>query len=257
MNPIKKVLLKIDFLVWLVQRYRRLTKQIFNRNKKCFEGKNALEIGGPTPLFMNKNPIPIYNILKSCDNVNWSDDNVWSSIKHGADYIVNSKKYGKQIILDSSDLSNIKKESYDLILSSHSLEHLANPLKALFEWYRVLKPDGYILIVVPDKRYTYDRLRPLTEFKHIIDDYNSGIGEDDNTHFSEVLELHDLTNDGNVDNYPEHERRTLNNFETRVVHHHTFDEKLLNNLLTHVGFKIIDNQVFRPYHIVAVATKAE
>ena len=257
MNPIKKILVKIDWLVWLVQRYRRFTKKIFYQNKKFFEGKNALEIGGPTPLFMNKNPIPVYNILKSCDNVNWSDDNFWSSIENGADYIINNKKYGKQIILDSTDLSEIKKESYDLILSSHALEHLANPLKALFEWHRVLKSNGYILIVVPDRRYTYDRLRPLTEFKHILNHYNSNICEDDNTHFNEVLELHDLTNDGTVDSYAEHERRTLNNFETRIVHHHTFDEKLLNDLLIHVGFKIIDNQIFRPYHIVAVAKKDE
>jgi len=255
MNTIKKILIKIDLLVWLVQRYRRLTKKIYNRNKKYFEGKNALEIGGPTPLFMNKNPIPVYNILKGCDNINWSDDNFWSSIENGADYIINNKKYGKQIILDSTDLSKIKKESYDLILSSHALEHLANPLKALFEWYRVLKPNGYILIVVPDRRYTYDRLRPLTKFKHILNDYNSNIGEDDKTHFNEVLDLHDLTNDGTVFSYTEHKRRTLNNFKTRIVHHHTFDNKLLNDLLIHVGFKIIDNQIFRPYHIVAVAKK--
>jgi SAM-dependent methyltransferase len=251
----KKLLLKLDWLVWLVVRYRKLTKKLFYKNRKCFEDKTALEIGGPTPLFMNSNPIPVYNILKRCDNINWSDDNLWSSIEDGADYIIENRIYGKQIILDSTDLSKIGKESYDLILSSHALEHLANPLKALFEWYRVLKDDGYILIVVPDRKYTYDRLRPLTEFEHILNDYNSNIMEDDTTHFNEVLELHDLTNDGTVDNYPEHKKRTLNNFEKRIVHHHTFDEKLLNDLLIHVGFKIVDNQVFRPYHIVALAKK--
>tara|TARA_B100000925_G_scaffold291752_1_gene281191 strand:- start:11480 stop:12073 length:594 start_codon:yes stop_codon:yes gene_type:complete len=44
---------------------------------------------------------------------------------------------------------NEKDESLDYIFSSHLLEHLDEPAKALKEWSRVLKKDGHIFIYVP------------------------------------------------------------------------------------------------------------
>ncbi len=38
---------------------------------------------------------------------------------------------------------------YDLVFSSHSLEHSISPLFALWEWKRVLRPGGYLYIVLP------------------------------------------------------------------------------------------------------------
>lgn len=35
----------------------------------------------------------------------------------------------------------------DYVLSSHVIEHLFDAIKALREWYRVIKPDGYIFTV--------------------------------------------------------------------------------------------------------------
>lgn len=81
------------------------------------------------------------------------------------------------------------------MLSSHNIEHLANPLKAIKEWKRVVKPNGYFLFVVPNKEGTFDHLRPVTTIDHLIQDLKNDIKEDDNTHFEEVLELHDLTRD--------------------------------------------------------------
>ena len=79
--------------------------------------------------------------------------------------------------------------------------------------------------------------------------------EDDKTHIKEVIELHDLTKDSTVSSYEAHEKRTLNNFETRIVHHHTYDMKLVLNLLDYAEFKLIDFQVFSPYHLLAIAQK--
>ncbi|MCX8036737.1 MAG: methyltransferase domain-containing protein [Candidatus Sumerlaeia bacterium] len=39
--------------------------------------------------------------------------------------------------------------SYDLVFSSHSLEHSISPVFALWEWKRVLRPGGYLYIVLP------------------------------------------------------------------------------------------------------------
>ena len=59
----------------------------------------------------------------------------------------------------------------EYLCSSHVLEHLPNPLAALHEWYRVLQPGGWLYLVVPDKRYTFDVRRPLTTTKHFLGDF--------------------------------------------------------------------------------------
>jgi SAM-dependent methyltransferase len=41
--------------------------------------------------------------------------------------------------------------SYDAVHSSHSLEHMMDPEAALLEWWSLLKPGGYFIVVVPDE----------------------------------------------------------------------------------------------------------
>jgi SAM-dependent methyltransferase len=41
-------------------------------------------------------------------------------------------------------------ETVGAIISRHSLEHVLDPIKALREWHRVLKPGGKVVIVLPD-----------------------------------------------------------------------------------------------------------
>lgn len=40
---------------------------------------------------------------------------------------------------------------YNAVHSSHCLEHMYNQKNALEEWWKLLKPDGYLVVVVPDK----------------------------------------------------------------------------------------------------------
>lgn len=44
---------------------------------------------------------------------------------------------------------NESSSSQDFIFSSHLLEHLDDPQKALSEWYRVLKPGGTLFLYLP------------------------------------------------------------------------------------------------------------
>jgi len=41
--------------------------------------------------------------------------------------------------------------AYDTVHSSHCLEHMHEPEKALLEWWKLLKPSGYLVLVVPDE----------------------------------------------------------------------------------------------------------
>lgn len=75
-------------------------------------------------------------------------------------------------------------DTLDYLCSSHVLEHLPDPIRALYEWHRVLKPNGLLYLVVPDKRFTFDAPRPVTPVDHLIRDFvqsaeNASLGEID------------------------------------------------------------------------------
>jgi SAM-dependent methyltransferase len=64
-------------------------------------------------------------------------------------------------------------ESQDFVVSSHVLEHFPNPIGAMVEWNRVLKPGGVIFMIVPHKERTFDREFPRTPLEHLIHDYET------------------------------------------------------------------------------------
>jgi len=77
--------------------------------------------------------------------------------------------------------------SLDYVVTSHVLEHVANPVAALAEWYRVLRPGGIVYLVVPDRRFTWDHPRPLTPVSHLLDDFTRGTTACDATHIDEFV----------------------------------------------------------------------
>jgi predicted SAM-dependent methyltransferase len=257
----KKVQKTLSFLYNIIPSIKLVFDQpmdVFTKNKRLFENKYALEIGGPTQLFKKKyKKFPIYAELLSLDNCNFSEANFWSSLKAGEVIKFDNKNSGKQIIADASSLSQIDDSSYDILLNSHVIEHIANPIKALFSWKRVIKQKGVLVMVVPHKEKTYDYKRPVTRLDHLIEDYKTNITENDTTHFNEVLELHDINVDTTVRDYEDHFERTMDNENKRIVHHHVFDTHLVVNMLDYVGFKIIDVQLLKPYNIIIVAQKCD
>lgn len=52
---------------------------------------------------------------------------------------------------DGMVLGGVPDNSYDFVVSSHCLEHLCNPLVALWNWVRVVRPGGYVVVTVPDE----------------------------------------------------------------------------------------------------------
>ena len=52
---------------------------------------------------------------------------------------------------DAQTLPGLEASQFDWVYSSHCLEDLPNPGMALQRWWEVLKPDGTMLIVVPDE----------------------------------------------------------------------------------------------------------
>jgi SAM-dependent methyltransferase len=132
---------------------------------------------------------------------------------------------------------------------------VANPFKAMAEWLRVLKSGGYLLLVLPHKDGTFDHLRPVTPFQHLVDDYERSVGEDDLGHLPEILELHDLSMDPPAGDRESFRRRSLKNLENRCLHHHAFDTDLTVRMLDHFGLQVLDVQQALPYHIITLSRK--
>lgn len=60
---------------------------------------------------------------------------------------------------DASHMRGVSDAIFSTVYSSHCLEHLIDPLLGLRNWYRILKPGGHLIVVVPhrdlyEKRYT-------------------------------------------------------------------------------------------------------
>lgn len=52
---------------------------------------------------------------------------------------------------DAQELPGLVSQSFDWVYSSHCLEHLRDPIQAVARWWEVLRPLGYLLVVVPDE----------------------------------------------------------------------------------------------------------
>ena len=58
---------------------------------------------------------------------------------------------------------------YDWIIASHVIEHIPDLVGFLVECSELLNEDGVISLVVPDKRYCFDRFRPISGLGQLID----------------------------------------------------------------------------------------
>lgn len=53
---------------------------------------------------------------------------------------------------DASEIASLRTNGhYDTVHSSHCLEHMPDPVKALDQWWRLVKPGGFLVLVVPDE----------------------------------------------------------------------------------------------------------
>lgn len=205
------------------------------------QGQSGIEIGGPSTLFATQ--LPVYQVIQRLDGVNFASNTIWEgSIDAGDAYRFHGWKKGRQFVADATDLSPIQSGSYDFLLSSNCLEHVANPLKAIDEWTRVVKENGSVLLILPNQEANFDHRRPVTPFQHLLDDYHTEVGEDDLSHMGEILEFHDLSMDPAAGDRDSFHKRCLDNLHNRTLHHHVFDAELIRRIFDHAGLDMIAQQ---------------
>ena len=127
---------------------------------KYLDGLEGLEIGGSI-----HNPFGL-----KTRNVDYSDSDKTTFKKEEydmrGDFLpVDMVAYGDNI--------PVPDESQDFVVSSHVLEHFPDPIKALKEWYRIVKKDGYIFMIVPHKERTFDKDEKRTTLQELLERHNN------------------------------------------------------------------------------------
>lgn len=244
----------------LALRHRRGTRlRSYDLCRPLIEGDRAIEIGGPSAMFSRTGPLPLYPLLERVDNCDFTDDTIWhGEAADGAPFRYDAERPpGRTFVRDATNLEGIGDDSYDVLITSHTLEHIANPLGALAEWKRVIGPSGDLILVVPHLENTFDHRRPVTTLAHLEADLADSTTEDDDTHVREFIELCDLRRVPERLSRRVFEARTYQHVENRTIHHHVFDTELVVRVLDRAGFQLLGVEPTLPFHIVAVAQASE
>ncbi len=146
------------------------------------------------------------------------------------------------IVDDVQELKSIDDETFDFCIANHVLESMSDPSGAIINWLRVLKPGGILyLSIISDITNPLDLGREPTTLDHLIEDHSRSNRKENHLHFLECAEHWNKTDDKE-----ESKRIASLNYRRDCIHHHTFSEKSIRRLLSHLSsikrdfFKIID-----------------
>jgi predicted SAM-dependent methyltransferase len=158
------------------------------------------------------------------------------------------------IVDDGERLARLADGSQDFVIANHFLEHCQDPIGTLLHFLRVLRDDGILFLTVPDKRYTFDRDRPVTALEHLRADHDGGAELSRREHLSEYVRLVLKAEDPEeIDREVEHLLAT-----DYSIHYHVWTQaelmELLLELRRSVAFEV---EIFlrRAYEVVMVLRK--
>ena len=92
--------------------------------------------------------------------------------------------------LDRDGLAQFQSDSFDFVIINHVLEHVLNPIHAIRECFRILKNNGSLVISIPDKRFTFDRDRKLTDWGELFDRFHNKVRDPRTEDYEEIFQLH-------------------------------------------------------------------
>jgi len=80
------------------------------------------------------------------------------------DYVVKTLNFSEHV-----------KDKFDLAIACHVIEHIPNMILWLQNMQEIIKPNGYVFLVIPHKKYTFDHLRPLTKLAELLDRFERNV----------------------------------------------------------------------------------
>ncbi len=168
-------------------RWRQEKKKVPARESalahEYLDGLSGIEIGGSA-----HNPFGLKTI-----NIDYTaaTDTVYKQ----AEFEICGKCLRVAIVAQGDELP-LFDDSQDFVVTSHVLEHLPDPIKALKDWYRVTRKHGYLFMIIPHKERTFDRDRPRTDLAELVHRHRTGECPGSDAHHSvwiteDVVELID------------------------------------------------------------------
>jgi len=127
----------------------------------------GIEIGGSAHNSFN---------LPKCKNVDYTDD--METVFKIGESILCGEKMPVDIVAEGDDLP-LEDNSVDYVISSHVLEHFFDPVAAVKEWLRVVKPGGYVFSIVPKQDALPTETRPCTQLQELLDRHEGRMRPED------------------------------------------------------------------------------
>lgn len=160
-----------------------LKRLLFNRYSLAFLylKREGIEIGAlHNPLF-----------APPWARVSYVDRMTVAALREQYPELRDEKLVAVDIVDDGERLETIADCSQDFVIANHFVEHCENPLLALENMLRVLRPGGVVFLALPDMRYSFDRDRQATTLEHLLRDYHEGPHGSRRGHFEEWVRLVD------------------------------------------------------------------
>jgi SAM-dependent methyltransferase len=85
------------------------------------------------------------------------------------------------------DFNNIFPQGADFLIAHHVLEHTPNPIETLLNWHKMVKPDGTIVISLPNHLLCGDDKRLVPPIEHLLADYCFESDGDDFSSLEHIL----------------------------------------------------------------------
>jgi len=95
------------------------------------------------------------------------------------------------VVDNGEKLDKFKASSLDFIIANHFIEHCLDPIGTLLNMYKKLCPKGVLFLAIPDKRYTFDKPRPVTPYSHLLEEHKDKTQKFRREHTEEFLRLGD------------------------------------------------------------------
>lgn len=126
--------------------------------------------------------------------------------------------------VNTDRLGAIDSASQDFVVASHVVEHLADPLGFLDDAHRVLQVGGVLLLLLPDRRHTFDRGREPSPLACLVSDYEAAAMVPDDEHLLEFLLGADQGPDFVLPDDPEERDRLFAWHRDRSIHVHCWTD---------------------------------
>jgi SAM-dependent methyltransferase len=91
---------------------------------------------------------------------------------------------------DAEEMESVLDNTFDFVHSSHCLEHMQNPIVAMNNWLRILKPGGHLICLIPDEDLYEQGVFPSTynhDHKHTFTIYKKKSWSSNSINVMELL----------------------------------------------------------------------